>query len=73
VNPPALARRLDGRAGGVDIFRYAARETGDRGAFDLPGDGLDGGEIAFADDWETRLDDIDFEAGQLAGDFDFFS
>ena len=52
---------------------HAAGETGDDRAAHLGGDLLDRVEIAVADDRETGLDDIDVEAGQLAGDLHFFA
>ncbi len=63
---------LDRLAGGIDILGHATGEAGDDGALDFPGDCLNGGEVAFADDGEAGFNDIDFEAGELAGDLELF-
>jgi hypothetical protein len=73
VDAPAFAGRFDGFAGGVDVARHAAGQAADDRAFDLAGDGADGGEIAVADDGKAGLDDIDAQAGQLAGDLELFA
>ena len=48
----------------------AAREAGDRDALRLLGDALDGLEVAGRRGREARLDDVDVEAHELAGDLD---
>ncbi len=73
MDAPAFARRLDRLPGGVDVARHATGQTADDRAFDLAGDGLDGGEIPVADDGEAGLDDIDLQAGQLPGDLQLFA
>ncbi len=73
MDAPALARRFEGLAGGVNVARDAASQAADDRAFDLARDGADGGEIAIADDGKAGLDDIDAQAGQLAGDLELFA
>ncbi len=73
VDAAAFAGGLDGLAGRVDVPRHATRQAADDGAFDLTGDGLDGCEIAVADDREAGLDDIDLQARQLPGDLQLFA
>src|SRR5206468_5858006 len=53
--------------------RHAPGQPGDNGAFDFPGDRVDGLEVPLADDGESGLDDIDLEAGKLAGDLELFA
>ena len=65
---PRFPAGLIASPGGVDVARHAAGQTANDRPFDLAGDGLDGGEVPVADDGEARLDDIDLEAGELAGD-----
>ncbi len=52
---------------------HAAGQAGDDRAATSVAIWLDGVEIAVADDRETGLDDIDVEAGELAGDLHFFA
>src|SRR5262245_58511025 len=73
VNASFPARRLDGVSGGIDVLGHAARKAADDRAFDLAGDFLDRGEVAFAGDGKTRFDDVDAKPGKLARDFELFT
>src|SRR5687767_14454113 len=73
MDATAFAGRLDRFAGGIDVLRHATGEAANDRAFDLLRDGLDGGEIAVADDRKTRLDHIDLEPRQLPCHFKFLA
>ena len=69
----AFAGGFDGGAGGIDVLGHAPGEPADDWALDFLGDGLHRLEVAIADDGKTRLDHIDVEPCQLAGDFHFLA
>jgi len=73
VDAGAVAGRLDGCAGAINVFIDAAGEAGNARALDFSGDGVDGLEIAIAGNGETGFDDVHLQAGELAGDFQFFA
>src|SRR6185503_10073999 len=73
VNAPAPASGFDGGAGGVDVLGHAPCKAGDNASVDFASDGADGLEVPLADDGEAGLDDIDMEAGKLAGDFELLA
>ena len=64
----AVTGGKQGASRGLDILGHAARQTADHRPLDLTGDGLHRLEIAVADDGEPRLDDVDLQARELAGD-----
>ena len=59
-----------GLPGPVDVGRIGARQSGDHGAFDLPGDRLHGLEVARRGDREAGLDDVHAQARELLGDLE---
>jgi hypothetical protein len=52
----------------VDVSVDGSGQGGDGRALYLPGDSLDGAEVARGGDRESGLDDVDAEPGQLRGD-----
>ena len=73
VDAPLFAGRRDRLAGRLDVPRHAAGEAGDGRPRDLPGDGVDGGEVALADHREAALDDVHLQPGQLPGDLELLA
>ena len=63
----------DRTPGGVDVGHVGPGQAGDHRAFDRPGNGLHGLEIARRGDREAGLDHVDPEAGQLRGQLSSFS
>ena len=57
-----------GTSGRLDILGDAACETCNHGPLNLLGNRLHRLEVTIADDGESRLDDVNLEARQLAGD-----
>ncbi len=62
------ARAAHRGPGAVDVAGGGAGEAGDGGAFALPRDLADRGEVAVGGDGEARLDDVDAERLELGGD-----
>src|ERR1019366_7054644 len=73
VDASAVARRLHGFGGAVDVLIDTTGQTGDARALDLAGDGLDGLEIAVAGDGEARLDNVHAQARELPRDLEFLA
>ena len=68
-----MAGELHGFPGAVDVLGVGAGKTGDLRVLHVLGNGLHGFEVAFAGRGEARLDDVDAQHFQLAGDADLFT
>ena len=73
MNAPFFAGRRNRLSGSLDILGHAAGQAGDGRALNLPGDGIDCGEVALADHRETALDHVHLQPSQLPRDLEFLA
>lgn len=71
MDPALFAGGLDGGARGVDIGRDTTSQPANDGATHRAGDFPDRFKVSLAGDGKAGLDNVDAEAGQLAGDLQF--